>query len=57
MRSRKNRRFKPKQIQHDYRNKLPLNKTIEIPSMIVVARAAFHKYYSHFFLDESLYKL
>ena len=55
--SRKNRRFKPKQIQHDYRNKLPLNKTIEIPSMIVVARAAFHKYYSHFFLDESLYKL
>ena len=57
MRSRKNRRFKSKRIQHDYRNKLSLNKTIEIPGMIVVVRAAFHKYYSHFFLDESLYKL
>ena len=57
MRSRKNRRFKSKRIQHDYRNKLSLNKTIEIPGMIVVVRAVFHKYYSHFFLDESLYKL
>ena len=39
---------------------LPLNKTIEIPSMIIVARAIFHendKYYPQVFLDECLYKL
>ena len=39
---------------------LPLNKTIEIPSMIIVVRAVFYennKYYPNFFLDECLYKL
>ena len=39
---------------------LPINKTIEIHSMIMVVRAAFHehnKYYPHVFLDECLYKL
>ena len=38
---------------------LPLNKTIEIPSMVIVVRAVFHennKYYPHVFLDECLYK-
>ena len=41
-------------------DKLPLNKTIEIPSMIIVVRAVFHennKYYPQVFLDECLYKL
>ena len=39
---------------------LPLNKTIEISSMIIVVRAVFHvnnKYYPHIFLDECLHKL
>ena len=39
---------------------LPLNKTIEISSMIIVVRAIFHesnKYYPRVFLDECLYKL
>ena len=39
-------------------DKLPLNKTIEIPSMIIVFRAVFHennKYYPHVFLGEYLY--
>ena len=39
---------------------LPLNKTIETPSMVIVVRAVFHennKYYPHVFLDECLYKL
>ena len=37
-----------------------LNKTIEIHSMILAVRAAFHqndKYYPQVFLDECLYKL
>ena len=37
-----------------------LNKTIEIPSMIIVVRAVFHennKYLPQVFLDECLYKL
>ena len=41
-------------------DKLPLNKTIEIPSTIIVVRAVFHenkKYYPQVFLDECLYKL
>ena len=41
-------------------DKLSLNKTIEIPSMIIVVRAVFHendKYYPQVFLDECLYKL
>ena len=39
-------------------DELPLNKTIEIPSMITVVRAVFHensKYYPQVFLDECLY--
>ena len=39
---------------------LPLNKKIEITSMIIVARAVFHKnnkFYPHVFLDECLYKI
>ena len=38
--------------------KLPLNKTIEICSMIIVARAVFrenNKYYAQVFLDKCLY--
>ena len=41
-------------------NELPLDKTIEIPDMIIVVRAVFHesnKYYSDVFVDECLYKL
>ena len=37
--------------------KLPLNKMIEIPNMIIVVRAVFHekdKYYPQVFLDECL---
>ena len=39
---------------------LPLNKTIEIPTMKIVVRAGFHennKYYPEIFLDECLYKV
>ena len=39
---------------------LPLNKTIEISIMTMVARTVFHennKYYPQVFLDECLYKL
>ena len=39
---------------------LPVNKTIEIPSMIIVVSAGFNennKYYPQVFLDECLYKL
>ena len=38
---------------------LPLNKTIEIPSMIMVVRNIFlenNKHYPQVFLDECLYK-
>ena len=41
-------------------DKLPLNKTTEMPSMTIVVRAVFHennKYYLQNFLDECLYKL
>ena len=47
-------------IKFNSDDELPLNKTIEIPSMIIVARAAFYEnnnYYPQVFLDESLYKL
>ena len=40
-------------------DKLPLNKTIIVCSIIIVARAVFHennKYYPQVFLDECLYK-
>ena len=39
---------------------LPLNKTIEIPTMKIVVRAVFHennKYYPEISLDECLYKV
>ena len=41
-------------------DKLPLNKTIEIPSIIIAVGAIFlekKKNYPHVFLDEYLYKL
>ena len=47
-------------IKFDLDDELPLNKTIEICSMIIVVRAVFHdnnKYYPQVFLDECLYKL
>ena len=40
-------------------NELPINKTIEIPNMIVVVRAVFHennKYYLEVFLNECVCK-
>ena len=39
---------------------LPLNKTIEVPSMITAVKAIFlgnDKYYPQVFLDECLYKI
>ena len=47
-------------IKFNSDDELPLNKMIEIPSMIIVVRAVFHennKYYPQVFLDECLYKL
>ena len=47
-------------IKFDFDEELPLNKTTEIPSMIIVARVAFYennKEYPQVFLDECLYKL
>ena len=47
-------------IKFNADDELPLNKTIEIPSMAVVIRAIFHennKYYLQFFLGECLYKI
>ena len=41
-------------------SKLPLNETIESPSMIIVFRVIFHenkKYYPQVFLNECLYEL
>ena len=41
-------------------DELPLNKRIEIPSMIIVIRAFFYennKYYPQFFLDECPFKI
>ena len=41
-------------------DKLPLNKMIDIPSMIIAVRAIFHennKYYQQILLDKCLYKL
>ena len=41
-------------------DKLPLNKMIEIPVMVIVVRAIFYennKYYPQVFLDECLYKI
>ena len=47
-------------IKFNSDEKLPLNKTIEIPRMIIAVRAIFlenNKYYPLVFLDECLYKL
>ena len=47
-------------IKFNSDDSLPLNKTIEIPSMTIIVRAVFHennKYYAQVFLDECLYKL
>ena len=47
-------------IKFNSDDKLKLNKTIEIRSMIIVVRAVFHennKYYPQVFSDECLYKL
>ena len=38
----------------------PLNKTLEIPAMTIVAGAVFHennKYYPQFFLNKCLYEI
>ena len=47
-------------IKFNLDNELPLNKMIEICSMVIIARAVFHenkKYYPQVFLDECLYEL
>ena len=47
-------------IKSNSDDELSLNKTIEIPGMIIVVRTVFHennKYNSQVFLDECLYKL
>ena len=46
-------------IKFNSDDELPLNKTIEIPSMIIVVRAPSqenNKYYPQVLLDECLYK-
>ena len=48
------------EIKFNTDDKLPLNKTIEIPSMTVVVRVIFYKnntYYLQFFLSQCLYKI
>ena len=45
------------EIEFDSDDNLPLKKTIEIPIMTIVVKAAFHennKCYYHVFLDECL---
>ena len=52
--------MKNKKIKFSSDDELPLNKTIEIPSMRIVGRAVFHednKYYLQVFLDACLYEL
>ena len=47
-------------IKFNSDDELPLNKTIESHSMIIIVRVVFHendKYYPQFFLDKYLYKL
>ena len=47
-------------IKFNLDEELPLNKTIEIPSTVIVVRAIFlenNKYYPQVFLDEGFYKL
>ena len=47
-------------IKFDSSDELPLNKTIEIPTITIVVTAIFlenNKYYPQVFLDECLYKI
>ena len=47
-------------IKFNSYGELPLNKTIEIPTITIVVRAAFYennKYYPQVFLDKCLYEL
>ena len=47
-------------IKFNLYHELPLNKMTEIPSMIIVVRAALHehiRYYPQVSLDECLYEL
>ena len=47
-------------IKFNSDDELPLNKKVEIPSMIIVVRAIFlknNKHYPHVFLDELLYRI
>ena len=47
-------------VKFNLNDKLPLDKIIEIPNMILVVKAVFHennKYYQQVFSDEYLYKL
>ena len=47
-------------IKFNLDNELPLNKTIEITTMIIVVRPVFHesnKYYVRVFLDGCLHKI
>ena len=47
-------------IKFNSDDELPLNKTIETPSMIIIVRTVFHennKYYPQVSLEECLYKL
>ena len=47
-------------IKFNSGNELPLNKTIEIPTLTIVVRAVFHensKYYRQVLLNECLYKI
>ena len=49
-----------KNFKSNSQDLLPLSRTIEIHSMMIVVRAFFHKdnkYYPQVFLDECLYKL
>ena len=52
--------MKNMKIKFNSDDELPLNKTVEVPSMIIVVRLVFHKnnkYYPQVFSDECLCKL
>ena len=47
-------------IKFNSDDELPLNKTIEVPSMTIVIRVIFfenYEYYPQLFFDECLYKI
>ena len=47
-------------IKFNLDDELPLNKTVETPTITIAVRAVFHennKYYLQVFLDECLYKI